>query len=259
MLRSLSTALSLVAIVLLFTACKPTYPKCDNDDHCAEKSEYCVNGMCQQCRDSKDCPKGQKCNKGRCDKIIGYCDSTEDCKDGQACINNRCGPCQNDGQCGAGAKCKDGKCLSPGQCLTDDDCPENHECQNGSCAAPPPDTTVQGTDLCSKLGLTQLPTIYFDFDEFVLSPEATQALQQAVKCLKKVNRRVRLEGHCDQRGTEEYNLALGDRRGRSVLRYLQRLGAPRNRIRTVSKGKLEATGFNEASRAKDRKVTFIWE
>ena len=247
------------ASLLLFTACKPTYPKCDNDDHCAEKGEYCVNGMCQQCRDSKDCPKGQNCNKGRCDKIIGYCESPEDCTNGQACINNRCGPCTADSQCVAGSKCKAGKCLSAGQCVSDEDCPENHECKDGSCVAPPPDTGVTGTDPCGKIGMTPLPTIYFDFDEFVLSSESTQALQQAVNCLKKVDRRVRLEGHCDSRGTEEYNLALGDRRGRSVLRYLLRLGAPRNRLRTVSKGKLEATGYNEASWAKDRKVTFIWE
>ena len=64
MSRSLPVILSLAAMLMLFAACKPTYPKCDNDDHCSEKGEYCVNGMCQQCRDSKDCPKGQKCNKG---------------------------------------------------------------------------------------------------------------------------------------------------------------------------------------------------
>ena len=68
-----------------------------------------------------------------------------------------------------------------------------------------------------------------------------------------------MEGHCDARGTEEYNLALGDRRARSVKRYLLRLGAPRDRIRAVSKGKLEATGYDAGSWAKDRKVIFVWE
>ena len=256
--RYLHVALALGVMVLLAGGCKPTYPKCDNDEHCTEKGEYCVNGMCQQCRDSKDCPKGQRCNGGRCDKIVGYCESNDDCTGGQACINNRCGPCSTDEQCGAGSKCKNGKCLGPGQCISDEDCPENHECQNGSCVAPPADTAA-GNDPCSKLGLTPLPTVYFDFDEFVLSTEATRALQQAVNCLKKANRRVRLEGHCDPRGTEEYNLALGDRRSRSVYRYLLRLGAPRNRMRSVSKGKLEATGSGESSWGQDRKVVFVWE
>ena len=74
-----------------------------------------------------------------------------------------------------------------------------------------------------------------------------------------LTRSLRLEGHCDPRGTEEYNLALGDRRARSVLKYLKRLGVQSNRLRPVSKGKLEATGSDEASWARDRKVLFIWE
>jgi len=248
-----------LVVTFLLTGCPPKYPKCDKDANCKQK-EYCVNGMCQQCRDTRDCAKGQQCNKGRCDAIPGYCESITDCPDGQACINNRCGACTADADCGQGARCVGGKCLQPGQCMSDADCPENHECQNGSCVAPPADTSPTGTDPCSKLGLSPLPTVYFDFDEFVLASEATSKLQAAVKCLKKVSGvKVRLVGHCDSRGTQEYNLALGDRRARSVYRYLIRLGAPRAKMRTVSKGKLEATGYDEATWAKDRKVVFVWE
>ena len=258
MLRTVFTFAALFSMMLILTACPPKYPNCDKDEHCKE-AEYCVNQQCQQCRDSKDCPRGQTCNKGRCDRIPGYCESNTQCPEGQACIDNRCGPCAQDNQCGTGSRCSGGKCLQPGVCETDADCPENHECQDGSCVAPPPETAV-GTDPCSKLGMSPLPTIFFDFDEFVLTSESTTALQSAAECLKKVpSLSVRMEGHCDARGTEEYNLALGDRRARSVKRYLKRLGVPSRKMRAVSKGKLEATGYNESSWSKDRKVVFIWE
>ncbi len=258
MLRTLPSITALMIVMLALAGCPPKYPNCKKDEHCKE-GEYCVNQLCQQCRASTDCPKGQQCNKGRCDPIPGYCEDNSQCGEGEACIDNRCGPCSADGQCGTGSRCSGGKCLQPGQCETDADCPENHECQNGSCVAPPPETNV-GTDPCSKLGMSPLPTIFFDFDEFVLTSEATSALQQAANCLKKVpNMNVRMEGHCDPRGTEEYNLALGDRRARSVKRYLKRLGVPSRKLRTVSKGKLEATGYNESTWGRDRKVVFIWE
>ena len=258
MRRLLPVGVFLAAVLAAAAGCRPKYPKCDKDEHCRQ-GEYCVAGMCQQCRDSKDCPKGQQCKAGRCEAIPGYCESTADCPQGKACKNNRCGPCATDADCGPNMRCRNGRCLAPGQCVTDDDCPENHECQDGTCVAPPPTTPV-ATDPCSKLGLPPLPTIYFGFDEYVLTAEATRALQQAVTCLKRVTgHRVRIEGHCDPRGTEEYNLALGDRRARSVYRYLVRLGVPRNKMRTVSKGELEAKGYDEATWAKDRKVIFVWE
>ena len=73
------------------------------------------------------------------------------------------------------------------------------------------------------------------------------------------DRGLRVEGHCDPRGTEEYNLALGDRRARSVVGYLGRLGVETSRLRAVSKGKLEAVGSDEEGWARDRKATFVWE
>jgi peptidoglycan-associated lipoprotein len=103
-------------------------------------------------------------------------------------------------------------------------------------------------------------TIYFGYDEFVLSAESTRKLQAAAKCIKSVSgRTIRLEGHCDPRGTEEYNLALGDRRAQAARRYLKRLGISGGRMRAVSKGKLEATGSGPATWKLDRKVQFIWE
>lgn len=254
MTRCLSTLFTLGTLAFLltvWTGCPPKYPKCDKDEHCKE-GEFCVNGLCQQCRNDKDCEKGQFCKGGRCEPIPGYCESTDDCPDGKACKNNRCVPCETDGDCGEGLRCRSGKCLRPGQCVTDEDCPENHECQNGVCVAPPPDNS--GAAPCTP------STIYFGFDEHVLSTQATKKLQDAAQCIKRVpGRTIRLEGHCDPRGTEEYNLALGDRRAQAVRRYLVRLGVKGDQLRPISKGKLEATGTSESSWALDRKVQFIWE
>jgi len=236
---------------LVAGGCTPKYPKCDKDEHCRE-GEFCVNGMCQQCRNDKDCGKGHVCKSGRCAAQAGYCESNDDCPMGQACIDNNCAPCRRDGDCGAGGRCQGGKCLQPGSCNTDEDCPENHECQNGRCVGPPGDTGASAP--CTPA------TVYFGFDEFVISSAASSKLQDAARCINSVpGRTIRMEGHCDPRGTEEYNLALGDRRTQAVRRYLERLGVDGGRLRAVSKGKLEATGTDAASWALDRKVQFFWE
>lgn len=237
-------------LILSNSACRPDYPKCKNDQHCREK-EFCVNGQCQKCRDDKDCDKGQACNNGRCEAIPGYCEQDSACPEGQVCKNNRCAACQSDGDCGSGGRCRQGKCLKANQCKTDEDCPENWECQNGICVAPP---ETDSTAACTP------SPIYFEFDEFVLSEAARTQLQAALACIKSVaNRTVRVEGHCDSRGTDEYNLALGDRRAQAVVTYLKRLGVADARVRPVAKGEIEATGTDEESWKQDRKVVFIWE
>ncbi|MCA9667887.1 MAG: OmpA family protein [Myxococcales bacterium] len=237
-------------VALVAPGCTPKYPNCEKDSHCRQ-GEFCVNKKCQQCRNDKDCEKGQECKSGACQKIPGYCETAADCPNQGACKNNRCVPCTSDADCGAGAKCKSGRCLQPGQCVNDDDCPANHECQNGTCVAPPKPAAA---------GPCTPEPVYFDFNEFVLTSSATAALQKAAECIKKVSgRTIRLEGHCDPRGTEEYNLALGDRRARAVRKYLRRLGISTKRMRPVSKGKLEATGTGPSSWARDRKVLFVWE
>jgi peptidoglycan-associated lipoprotein len=233
---------------LLLVGCAPKYPKCDSDEHC-RKGEHCINGKCQQCRDDKDCGPGKICHSGRCDP---GCRTSDDCPGGQVCKAEQCGPCATDADCGVGGRCQQGKCLPPKRCTTDKDCPPNQECQNGICVGPPIGASAPAR--CTP------QTIYFDFNESVLTVEATNKLQENRNCIQSVPRRkLRLEGHCDPRGTDAYNMALGDRRARSVRRYLERLGADASRLRPLSKGKLEATGTDETSWAMDRKVTFAWE
>ncbi len=105
----------------------------------------------------------------------------------------------------------------------------------------------------------QLQTIYFNYDNFNLSPEAQAALQADAEILKSVpNAMVVAEGHCDERGTAEYNLALGDRRARAAVDFLVSLGLPPNRFSIVSYGSElpDDHGHSEDAWSKNRRVYF---
>jgi len=102
-----------------------------------------------------------------------------------------------------------------------------------------------------------LNVVYFSYDNFTLTPEAQGALQSNVQILRRAPQmRIVAEGHCDERGTDEYNLALGERRSRAVVSYLAELGIPASQMSTVSYGaELPVDpGHNEAAWAKNRRV-----
>ncbi|MFQ5669849.1 MAG: peptidoglycan-associated lipoprotein Pal [Acidobacteriota bacterium] len=105
----------------------------------------------------------------------------------------------------------------------------------------------------------RLRTVYFDFDQATLTQEARSALDHNADLLRsRPALRVRIEGHCDERGTVEYNLALGDRRAHSALDYLAQHGVDKARIDVVSFGEERPVdlGHNEASWAKNRRADF---
>src|SRR5579863_6857258 len=80
--------------------------------------------------------------------------------------------------------------------------------------------------------------VFFDFDKSDIKPEGRTVLQRQADWLKKYpNVTVTVEGHCDPRGTREYNLALGERRATAVKKMLVALGIPANRVSTISYGK----------------------
>ncbi len=82
-----------------------------------------------------------------------------------------------------------------------------------------------------------LGTVYFEFDRSELSPAARERLAKNAAFLKENDKFVvTIEGHCDERGTSEYNLALGERRSNAALDYVTELGVPSSRIRTISYG-----------------------
>lgn len=102
-------------------------------------------------------------------------------------------------------------------------------------------------------------TVYFDFDKFNIKPSERPKLQAAKDYLdKNPGQRLLLEGHCDWRGTAEYNLALGDRRASAVKKYLQTLGVAVDRVETLSKGSLEASkNADNETMQKDRRVELV--
>ncbi|MBT3238606.1 MAG: peptidoglycan-associated lipoprotein Pal [Rhodospirillaceae bacterium] len=98
--------------------------------------------------------------------------------------------------------------------------------------------------------------VFFDFDRYNLKPDARRTLEkQAVWLKKHPSAGITLEGHADERGTREYNLALGDRRANSAKDYLIALGISANRVKTISYGKERpvALGSNEAAWAQNRR------
>jgi len=112
-----------------------------------------------------------------------------------------------------------------------------------------PDGTLRG----------KLESVYFDFDRFDIKDGERTKLQAAAQYLKDhPDQRLLLEGHCDWRGTAEYNLALGDRRANAAKRYLGKIGVAADKLETLSKGSLEAAKqADDATMAKDRRVELV--
>jgi len=102
--------------------------------------------------------------------------------------------------------------------------------------------------------------VYFAYDAYVLSDEARSVLNKKVEFLKRYPKaKVTIEGHCDQRGTNEYNLALGERRATSAYHYLLNSGVQAAQLSMISYGEERplATGQDEASWAKNRRDHFV--
>ena len=103
-------------------------------------------------------------------------------------------------------------------------------------------------------------TVYFAFDDYTLSGETQDQLAALANYLKQNSGAVvQVEGHCDERGSIEYNLALGQRRAASVKDYLEQMGVDSNRITTISYGEERPAveGHNEDAWSKNRRAEFV--
>lgn len=112
-------------------------------------------------------------------------------------------------------------------------------------------------DLVANAGADR---VYFDLDAFELTPAAQQVLaRQAQWFQSHPNIAITVEGHCDERGTREYNLALGERRANSVKNFLAGQGVAVSRLSTISYGKErpDALGSDEASYARNRRAVSL--
>lgn len=155
-------------------------------------------------------------------------------------------------------------------------CPKKPQVQTGGLAAepapPPPEepvatpepipetVIVEETEEVVVVEEFELKDVFFDFDKSVLRPDAQQALDENIQVLN-VNTDVTIlvEGHCDERGTNEYNLALGERRARAVRDYLVAGGVDSDRVSTISYGEERpfVLGHDESAWKWNRRGHFV--
>jgi peptidoglycan-associated lipoprotein len=105
-----------------------------------------------------------------------------------------------------------------------------------------------------------LKMIHFDYDQYAIREDAKPVLETDAAWLKKfTSAKILIEGHCDERGTEEYNLALGERRAKAAMDYLGSLGVSSERIKIISYGKSQPldNGHNETAWQKNRRAQFL--
>ena len=125
---------------------------------------------------------------------------------------------------------------------------------------PVPDERINSGSLIDLNKNSPLKPAYFDLDSSELNSDAQRALNENAALLKQnANWTVTIEGHCDERGTPEYNLALGERRAVAARAYLVSLGVSADRLRNVSYGKEFPfdPGHDDAAYAKNRRAHFV--
>ncbi len=248
-MRRISMVAGLALVMTLMTGCPKPYPNCDNDEACKEHNEVCVQGTCQECATDANCKEGFTCQANKCVPKGPECTLDTQCGSGRICEAGKCAPaqCKGDDQCNGG-KCQNGRCLAPTNvCTSNTDCGEGQECQAGKCVTAAPKQ-------CNW------DAVRFGFNESTLTSEAQSRLSELADCIKttKATGKITLEGHADERGTEEYNLQLSNRRAAAVKRYLSDLGLPAASLASVGYGETRPVNpaSNEEAWAQNRRVEF---
>jgi len=119
---------------------------------------------------------------------------------------------------------------------------------------------MEGTGAKASAAAAAFESVYFDFDKSDLRQDARDVLNKNAEALKaKADVKIKIEGNCDERGSAEYNLALGERRAKSAMQYLITLGIPADRLSVISYGKEKATAGakDESGWSKDRRDDFV--
>lgn len=130
-------------------------------------------------------------------------------------------------------------------------CESTDETRSGMHDWPTPSATVEGPVPGSAEHFKQngQDRVFFGFDQSKVSPDAAKTLEaQAAFAKEYPSTNYLVEGHCDERGTAEYNMALGERRANSVVKTLVAHGVDKSRLQTVSYGKERATGQHDMDR-----------
>ena len=125
---------------------------------------------------------------------------------------------------------------------------------------PPPAPAPAETAPAPAPGSSDFQPVFFDFDSYTLRTDARTALDADARLLRDhANLQVTIEGHCDERGTVEYNQALGEKRAQAARDYLTAAGVDASRLQIVSYGKERPfdPGHDEAAWAKNRRAHFV--
>ncbi len=125
---------------------------------------------------------------------------------------------------------------------------------------PPPAQTSSGTE--EQLFSQNMKDVFYDYDSYDVSAQYQQVLQADARFLQQhPNMKFTIEGHCDERGSTEYNLALGDNRANAAKQALEQLGISADRMRTISYGKEKpfCTESNEACWQQNRRAHFVYQ
>lgn len=280
--------------VLTCTPKKPPTAKessalCRQDSDCvmpradgSQRQGVCVAGTCRECAADEHCPQGEVCSEGQCAPPAEECTDDADCASGSICAATRCrqlcevaedgvNPCPEDQVCAP-----QGFCVEPALiCNSDEDCEEG-TCEAGLCVFVQRQTPLaaDAEDPSANDGVVgeeeapgaefsdrqQAWTVWFGFDQSVLRDQDLSALQQVAQFLKEDSEAtVVIEGHADNRGAPDYNLALSERRAESVERYLQRLGIAGKRMRKVPYGSERPVDSrdNEEAWARNRRCEIV--
>lgn len=241
-----------VSALLVLPACGPEYPNCDKDDHCKEHGEVCVNKQCRECRESSQCNQTNACmacsSENICEKRPGCCTTNEECSPDRCLMTGggagHCGQCQADSHCPAGQRCQGERCVPAAECVDGDNstCPPGHKCVGGRC----------------EKADCQLQPVLFDFNEYRIRLDQEPTASANAECMNEKGGSYRLEGHCDERGSDEYNLALGQRRAGAVAKQYGRLGVKAS-TSTISYGEERptCTQSNESCWSQNRRTETV--
>lgn len=169
------------------------------------------------------------------------------CTDGLVKVDQDCGPCSRDDQCPTGSCLADTqRCAAEGWCEQDEHCGAGQRCDGGLCLH----------DSSASTAPCGLPQIQFAWDSARIGDTDRARLVAAAPCLSALET-VYVEAHADAVGSEEFNILLSERRGLAVRDLLVDAGVPRDRLRVIAKGSLEAGGDGTAPLARDRRVNLI--
>lgn len=247
MSRLLAAMALLLGFATIAASCgdKPKKPGSCNSAKDCKAGQQCFQNTCVECTEDAHCGAGKTCSANAC-VAKAECEKDDQCPAGQVCQAGKCKACASDNECGPGGSCNAGACERAKTCTKDEDCADDEDCVNGFCKRA---GTASGDGACP------LSTVYFGFDDSSIQPSERDRLDGNAACLEKAGKNVGLIGHTDTSGTEEYNIALSERRAQSVADYLSRLGADPAKLVVVPKGETEPTGLGDD---KDRRVEFQW-